>query len=143
MATIELKRQPSPERQPEHMWSLQAERVDERRKAIGIVGQAERLGRIRRPASAGPIPRHHRELVGQAIELPAPRPAVLENPVQEDERWPFAHPLEGDTQPSHLDLVHLVSQPAQNALGRRSDFPVWSDDPISRGPILTNADPRR
>jgi hypothetical protein len=82
--------------------SLQAERTDEGGEAVGVVGHAERLGRIRGAAGARGVPRHHRELVGELIELPTPIAAVAEASVHQDQRRPFAHPPEGDA-PS-LDL---------------------------------------
>ena len=47
MPAVELESQPTAKGQPRHMRSSQAERVDERRKGIGEVGQAKRFGRIR------------------------------------------------------------------------------------------------
>jgi hypothetical protein len=36
-------------------------------------------------------------------------PAVADVPVQEDERWPFARPLIGDTESFDLEPVHAVT----------------------------------
>src|SRR6266516_5230979 len=47
MPTVEIQRELAAEGQPEHVRSLQAERLDERGEAVDVVGRAEPLGRIR------------------------------------------------------------------------------------------------
>jgi hypothetical protein len=55
------------------------------------------------------VPRHHRELAGQAVDLAAPLPAVHWPSVQENERRPVALPLIGDPVANDLDLIHHVA----------------------------------
>ena len=47
MPAVELESEPPAERQPEHMRPAQAERVDESGQAVGRIGEAEVLARIR------------------------------------------------------------------------------------------------
>ena len=47
MPPEQLERQPSTERQPDHVWPSQLERVDERCEAVGEGGEGKLLGRIR------------------------------------------------------------------------------------------------
>ena len=110
MPSVEFQGKPSAEGQPKYVRSSQIERVDEACEAVGVLGQAERLGRIRRTAVAWRVPRHDRELIGQAIDLPAPPLAVADAAVDQDEQRPFARLLVGDAQSCDLDLVHSASQ---------------------------------
>jgi hypothetical protein len=76
MSMIELKSKSPTERQPGNMRSSEMERVDEVGQGVGPVGEAESLGWILRLACPRRVPRHHRELVGQTVDLTAPLPAV-------------------------------------------------------------------
>ncbi len=55
-------------------------------------------------------PRHYRELVGKAVDLAAPFPAVERPPVQEDERRPLTLPVKRDPVAADLDLIHEDSR---------------------------------
>ena len=67
-------------------------------------------------ARARCVPRHDRELVGQAFDLAALLPAVAGHPVYEDERWPFARSLISDAESFDLKLV--IPSPSAGAASR-------------------------
>jgi hypothetical protein len=105
MAAEELERQSGAERQPEHVRALEAERLDEPGEAVGVAGQAVLLGRVPGVAAPWRVPGDHRELVGELVELGAPVAAVAACAVEQQERRPFAAPLERDRVAFNLDGV--------------------------------------
>jgi hypothetical protein len=108
VAAIELEGEPAAERESRDVRPSQPERLDERRQAVREVGEGERLRRIRRAAGAGRVPGNDRELVGELVDLPAPRDgAVADVAVDEYERRAGAGALVGDAKPARLDLAAL------------------------------------
>ena len=107
---VELQSQRAAEGQPADHGPVQSECGREVGEAVGEVGHPERLGRRVRTACAGRVPDHHRELVGQGVELGAPAgPSVADETLEQQQRRSVARPRVCDPQALDLDGVHRVT----------------------------------
>lgn len=117
------------------MRGAQIECLDQRRKAIGIVRQAEARRNVLRATGSRLVPRDHGEIAAQRRDLRPPEPAVGGGAVGEHERRALAGELVGDLHPVRLDELHcrtLSEGPCGGsrgvawiaAGGQHSDHPV-------------------
>ena len=109
MSPHELERKHAPERDARHVRGRETQRRQEPRETVGVVGEAERLWWIRGPTRPRGVPGDDGELVGESLELRAPRRhSVSEVSVEKHERRPRADALVGDLQPVDLGRLHGV-----------------------------------
>ena len=106
MAAVELEHHRATPGQAGEVRRPELERFDQRCKPVRKTRQAEALRRVGGPAGPWFVPRHDRELVGQASKLRFPDAAVLGRTVDEDQGRPLTDPLVGDPEPARLDKLH-------------------------------------
>ena len=76
-------------------------------QGVGVVGDGEGRGRLRRSAAAGRIPDHDGPVIRE-LELVPPHPVIAEEAVEEDDWAPVADALIGDLQAIDLETPQGV-----------------------------------
>jgi hypothetical protein len=106
--SIELEGERATERDAGDVWTGKADGSDESGQAVGVIGHEKVARRIRGAPAARSVPGDDGELVGEALELPAPLAAVGYPAVQQEERRPLARLLESDAEVAYPNRVHLA-----------------------------------
>ena len=119
MPVVQRQREDAAERQPQDARVLEPECVDESRQAVGVAGCAEPFWWIGRSTRARGVPGHHRELVGEPVELPPPRrPAVGDVAVQQHDGRTGTDAFVGDAKTADLHHVHGASSRRTDSVRR-------------------------
>ena len=120
MVAVELQYDGATPGEPGDVRRAERDRVDQRRKAVRVLREAEVRGHVRGAARSRLVPGDHRELVRQVGQLRLPHAAVRGSTVDEHERRPLSGTLIGDLEPVRPHYLHRRNvHPAKPTLSRR------------------------
>ena len=148
---VELQGDRAAPREARDMRRAELELLDQRGEAVRVAGQVEVRGDVGRLARAGLVPRHDRELVGQALELRLPEAPVRRGAMHEHERRPLTGAPVGDVEPvplegrAHGSSSALVGDGGARRAGERHDLaslkPTSRHQPAKSAPVKSKASP--
>jgi hypothetical protein len=136
VAPAQLERESRPEGEPDDIGTTEAELLQERVKASGIICDPEPIGRFGRSAAAGRVPGRDGEVLRESIELVPPLAGVRQASMEEDDGRAGSSQLVGDRQPCDLNLLSQVatrvSAPSSESRMSRSSWAVPTKIGVSR-----------